>query len=635
MSSPGEDYQSWSVTAANNGSADPLINWVEGQPRASVNNSSRSQMAAHAKNRALLNGSIVTTGTANAQTFLSGVSYTTVPAGLVVKLKIGSGLTNTGSATLNMDGIGDVLIQTASGDNLRGGELVANSYTDFVYNGTNWIFLYSREFFFELMTGGGGIVLGVQTFKTPGNFTYTPTSGMEACIIECIGGGGAGGVGHNDGPPAFLCQGGGGGSGGYSRKQATAANIGSSQPVTVGAGGASNSAPGAVSSVGTLCIANGGGGGPNNNYINFGGGGSGAIPGTGDIAAAGAPGEGGTYLVFAPAPGNGSQQFDCATGGGGSSIFGGGATPTLVGYGGGPNNGLAASNYGSGGGGGASGLYGSPGLGGAGSGGIVIITEFAGRGGPGRDGADGPVGPIGPAGPAGAGTGDVLRSGTPSNGQVAQWTDAAHIKGVSLSALGLPVPLNLRKFTASGSYPAVTNGTVSVLCYCKGGGGSGGSSNTADRNGGGGGEGEEGWFLTTASLLSGATITVGAGGAGNVAANAAYGNAGAQSAVAALVSCGGGGGGKPGHLGGDGGAGGSAGGGSAPGWRMSGAVGQSGADVILGTVGFNSAGGGKGAGSYGTNATANSGGGGGGGSVSANSGSGGSGIVVFIEFGAI
>src|SRR5262245_14669003 len=115
MPSPGEDYQAWSVTAGANGTADPLIDWHEGQARASVNNSARGMMAAHAKNRNLLNGSIVTTGTANAQAFVSGLTYTSIPTGLTVRLKIGSGLTNTGSTTLNMDGLGGTLIITADG----------------------------------------------------------------------------------------------------------------------------------------------------------------------------------------------------------------------------------------------------------------------------------------------------------------------------------------------------------------------------------------------------------------------------------------------------------------------------------------------------------------------------------------
>src|SRR6185369_13411557 len=137
MPSPGEDLQSWSTTAASNGTADPLIDWHEGQARASVNNSARSMLAAHAKNRNLLNGSIVTTGAANAQQFLSGLTYTTVPTNLVVRLKIGSGLTNTSSVTLNMDGLGDVLVKTASGDTLLGNEFPADNYVDLVYSGTN------------------------------------------------------------------------------------------------------------------------------------------------------------------------------------------------------------------------------------------------------------------------------------------------------------------------------------------------------------------------------------------------------------------------------------------------------------------------------------------------------------------
>src|SRR5262245_8588813 len=128
MPSPGEDLQAWSTTAASNGAADPLINWAEGQTRASVNNSARSQMAAHAKARDLRNGSIVTTGAPNAQAFVSGIGYTSYPTGLIVKLKIGSGLTNTGSATLNMDGIGAQLIVMSDGDHLRGGELIATDF---------------------------------------------------------------------------------------------------------------------------------------------------------------------------------------------------------------------------------------------------------------------------------------------------------------------------------------------------------------------------------------------------------------------------------------------------------------------------------------------------------------------------
>src|SRR5262245_29771925 len=140
---PGENIQDWSVTALTNGNADSAINWLEGMPRADVNNSARSMMAAHAKQRNLLNGSIVTAGTANAQTFLSGITYTAVPTNLRVTLKIGPGLTNTGAATLNMDGIGAVTVKKLSGADLIASELVAGRYADLLYNGTNWIMLNS------------------------------------------------------------------------------------------------------------------------------------------------------------------------------------------------------------------------------------------------------------------------------------------------------------------------------------------------------------------------------------------------------------------------------------------------------------------------------------------------------------
>src|SRR5262245_50205272 len=138
---PGENIMDWSTTAANNGTADTSINWAEGMARAAVNDSARSMMAAVAKWRNLLNGSITTGGSADAQTFSSGLSYTSVPTGLLVRLKIGAALNNTGSATLNMDSIGAVTIKDEAGNNLIAGALKAAAYAAFIYNGTNWILL--------------------------------------------------------------------------------------------------------------------------------------------------------------------------------------------------------------------------------------------------------------------------------------------------------------------------------------------------------------------------------------------------------------------------------------------------------------------------------------------------------------
>ena len=96
-------------------------------------------MASIAKDRNLKNGSIVTAGTANAQTFSSGLTppYTTIPTGMRVKLKIGAALTNTNAATLSMDGITAVAVKDNRGLAIGTGVLLAGAYLDLIYDGTN------------------------------------------------------------------------------------------------------------------------------------------------------------------------------------------------------------------------------------------------------------------------------------------------------------------------------------------------------------------------------------------------------------------------------------------------------------------------------------------------------------------
>src|SRR6266487_2025983 len=181
---PGENLWDWSTTALNNGTADSGINWAEGQTRASVNNSARGMMAALAKWRNLNNGSITTGGTANAQTFTSGVGFTVVPTGLRVTLTIGVGLTNaSGGTTLNMDGIGAVTIKYGDGTDIFAGELRAGFGAELIYNGTNWIILPNVPSFTapkrKIFTSGSG------TYSTPANVKWLR--------VRMVGGGGGGG----------------------------------------------------------------------------------------------------------------------------------------------------------------------------------------------------------------------------------------------------------------------------------------------------------------------------------------------------------------------------------------------------------------------------------------------------------
>lgn len=196
----------------------------------------------------------------------------------------------------------------------------------------------------------------VQTFINSG--TYTPDAHLSYCQIEACGSG-AGGAGTN----SSNNQGGGGGAGSYARLLASAATIGVSQAITIGANGTAGSASGGnggngnTTSLGTLCVAGGGFGGVFGTNIQPGG--NGGTASAGDLQVGGGDG---FISAF-----SGSNSFG---GNGGASFFGGGGKGGNLSTGGVTGNpGIA---YGSGGGGAGGGNN----AGGAGAQGIVIITEY-------------------------------------------------------------------------------------------------------------------------------------------------------------------------------------------------------------------------------------------------------------------
>jgi hypothetical protein len=205
-----------------------------------------------------------------------------------------------------------------------------------------------------------------QVFTNSG--TYTPRAGIVNCIIESWGGGGGGGGGTANVAFGSVSNAGGGGAGSYSRAYATAAQIGASQPVTIGAAGAAgasganNGGNGGDTLVGALCVGKGGSGGLGNIATTGNvAGGAGGVAGTGDVTTTGMPGRPGRALNLAV----------FCSGDGGSSSVGGGAQATGV-----QGAGLAGSGHASGGGGGNSTNAGGAAAGGAGTAGYVVITEF-------------------------------------------------------------------------------------------------------------------------------------------------------------------------------------------------------------------------------------------------------------------
>jgi len=217
-----------------------------------------------------------------------------------------------------------------------------------------------------LQPPSGFTSINTQTFTSSG--TYTPSAGLSYATVEVIGsGGGGGGVDSAIGSSAAA---GGGGAGAYARSTLTAATIGASQVITIGAGGAggaagnNNGSNGASSSFGALVTADGGSGG-------FGASASVTVPALGIYGAGGGAGTG--QLVT-----NGDSGFLGVGWGAGLIGIGGQGGNSFYGIGGEQLVNLPGANgfnFGSGGGGAGSGNTGNA-AGGNGADGVVIVTEF-------------------------------------------------------------------------------------------------------------------------------------------------------------------------------------------------------------------------------------------------------------------
>lgn len=210
-----------------------------------------------------------------------------------------------------------------------------------------------------------GRLLNVQYFLAAGTSTYTPTAGTTSVVVECIGGGSAGGGAPATGAGTFS-MGGGGASGGYSRSRLTSGFSG--QTVVVGAGGtgvsgAAGNNGGNTTFGGTIVTANAGTGGAvggpsgSTGFIAQPGGG-GAV-GTGSVASGGNPGTPGLSFNSLVIGGNGGPSVLGGAGGGAANA--GGQNATGAGAGGGGSSNLASAAA-------RSGASGSPGA--------VIIWEY-------------------------------------------------------------------------------------------------------------------------------------------------------------------------------------------------------------------------------------------------------------------
>jgi len=264
-------------------------------------------------------------------------------------------------------------------------------------------------------------VVDVQVFSTPGSAAWTRPAYGSLVRVICIGGGGGGGSGRRGGTTNTF-GGAGGAGGGYTEGFFQRTALGSSESLTVGAGGAGGTAisanttngnagtAGGLSSFGSWLKSTGGSagvGGTNAGQAALAAGGTGTFSGGSGAAADGstlpaasalAPtgggaggGIGATGLEYGSSAGsvaNGAGYTAAAGGSNGSTGTPGtspGAWQPGGGGGGGGGNtagtggtGGAGGGYGAGGGGGGGSPAGSnSGAGGAGANGAVIVVTYA------------------------------------------------------------------------------------------------------------------------------------------------------------------------------------------------------------------------------------------------------------------
>lgn len=232
--------------------------------------------------------------------------------------------------------------------------------------GSVQVFSDGSNYFSFGYNSSGSFIINAQVFSSSG--TYTPTVGMVYCEVEMVGGGGAGGGAATTGAGQFS-SGAGGGAGEYAFGVFNSSQIGSSQAITVGSGGAgvsgSTGNSGGATSLGSLMSANGGSGGAGTGAtiaVTIGGTAGGTGGTGGSFRSAGGPGGGANALV--------SGSVLNAGFGGSSSLGGGARSPTA------PSSGVASTGAGGGGSGAGQSASGAALAGGAGSAGAILIKEY-------------------------------------------------------------------------------------------------------------------------------------------------------------------------------------------------------------------------------------------------------------------
>lgn len=233
----------------------------------------------------------VATGTANA--LIVGVSPTPTlyAPGMVINAKVS--ITNTGPATINVNGLGSQNIVNMNGGALKSQQMLAGQVVQLVYDGTQFQLQSQAPFSIRQVA----VSVTTQLFTAAGAWTWTVPAGVYAVRLEAWGGG-AGGGGSSGG--GFMSGGGASGAYGLSYLTVVPGDVLSGAIGAGGAGGTTAPTAGVVGGNTTVLLngvlqgtaTGGGGGGQAGGAPNYGGQGN-NVSGSWNFSATGDSGTGG------------------------------------------------------------------------------------------------------------------------------------------------------------------------------------------------------------------------------------------------------------------------------------------------------------------------------------------------------
>lgn len=137
------DTTLWSVTAATNASADPSINWAEGQAPGTVNDSARATMAALAQRWLDEAAYVASGGSSTAYTVTPQQTITAYREGLTIGFRAHTACGAT--PTLNVSALGAKALRNRANGTLAANEIASGAYVRAVYSASLDTFLIMNQ----------------------------------------------------------------------------------------------------------------------------------------------------------------------------------------------------------------------------------------------------------------------------------------------------------------------------------------------------------------------------------------------------------------------------------------------------------------------------------------------------------